>query len=468
MGCILITGVLVGVQTNEALMVKEDYPQFNRFLEVWDAWLMVLFTSECILKIISFQFRPLKYFKDSWNIFDFIIVAGSYLPSAGNMLMMLRLLRVLLILKMVRSIPELRVAVVSLIQGAASIGYIGLSMLVVFYFFAIFGFILFSQNDPWHFGNLHLSMLTLFRCATLEDWTDVMYVNMYGCDMYGYDAEPSMERVCLEPHAHGYVAVVYFMIITVINALILLNLFIGVISTSMEEATQDLEKEERINVKVKEMTVQMNISKRTVSLYQQVFKYLDTDRSGQITVTELKVGLDAAGLTCTTEMLTTTMSVIDKSGDSEIDFAEFLEFMHYVRDAKEFNRRASIKDTLQEKTEGSASLMLTLLRREIRLAQEPYFAYVGKQLIGELKEYGMSATEEIEHRQHHRQKNAKMMLTCAGLLEAFLRANRDEVRMNIEGPAVLNRCVLLTPPTPPPPRALSRYVRTITPQAFAS
>ena len=107
-------------------------------------------------------------------------------------------------------------------------------MLVVFYFFAIFGFILFSQNDPWHFGNLHLSMLTLFRCATLEDWTDVMYVNMYGCDMYGYDAEPSMERVCLEPHAHGYVAVVYFMIITVINALILLNLFIGVISTSME------------------------------------------------------------------------------------------------------------------------------------------------------------------------------------------------------------------------------------------
>jgi len=339
-------------------------------------------------------------------------------------LMLLRLLRVLLILKMVRSIPELRVAVVSLIQGAASIGYIGLSMLVVFYFFAIFGFILFSQNDPWHFGNLHLAMLTLFRCATLEDWTDVMYINMYGCDMYGYDAEPSMERACLKPHAHGYVAVVYFMIITVINALILLNLFIGVISTSMEEATQDLEKEERINVMVKEMMVQMNISKRTVSLYRQVFEYLDADMSGQVTVAELQVGLDAAGLRCTTEKLETAMSVIDKSGDSEIDFAEFLEFMHYVRDAKEFNRRASIKDTLREKTEENASSMLTRLRREIRLArEEPYFAYVGQQLMGELKEYGMSGAEAP---MHHRQRNAKMMLTCAGLLEAFLRANQDK------------------------------------------
>ena len=28
-------------------------------------------------------------------------------------------------------------------------------------------------------------MLTLFRCATLEDWTDVMYINIYGCHRYG-------------------------------------------------------------------------------------------------------------------------------------------------------------------------------------------------------------------------------------------------------------------------------------------
>jgi len=46
--------------------------------------------------------------------------------------------------------------------------------------------ILFQLNDPWHFGSLHMTMLTLFRCATGEDWTDVMYINSYGCDKFGY------------------------------------------------------------------------------------------------------------------------------------------------------------------------------------------------------------------------------------------------------------------------------------------
>merc|ERR1712072_378061 len=45
----------------------------------------------------------------------------------------------------------------------------------------------YSCNDPWHFGTLHESMLTLFRICTFEDWTDVMYTNIYGCNAYGYD-----------------------------------------------------------------------------------------------------------------------------------------------------------------------------------------------------------------------------------------------------------------------------------------
>ena len=31
-------------------------------------------------------------------------------------------------------------------------------------------------------------MLSLFRAVTLEDWTDLMYINMYGSANYGYDA----------------------------------------------------------------------------------------------------------------------------------------------------------------------------------------------------------------------------------------------------------------------------------------
>ena len=63
----------------------------------------------------------------------------------------------------------------------ARAGFIAIILFIFFYVFAIIGMIMFKENDPWHFGTLHISLLTLFRCATLEDWTDVMYINMHGC-----------------------------------------------------------------------------------------------------------------------------------------------------------------------------------------------------------------------------------------------------------------------------------------------
>jgi hypothetical protein len=46
----------------------------------------------------------------------------------------------------------------------------------VFYLYAICGMIIFAPNDPWHFGNLTVAIFSLFRAATLEDWTDLMYI----------------------------------------------------------------------------------------------------------------------------------------------------------------------------------------------------------------------------------------------------------------------------------------------------
>lgn len=53
-------------------------------------------------------------------------------------------------------------------------------LMLLFYLFAVLGVSVFGLNDPIHFGSLHMAFITLFRCATLEDWTDVMYINMYG------------------------------------------------------------------------------------------------------------------------------------------------------------------------------------------------------------------------------------------------------------------------------------------------
>ena len=78
------------------------------------------------------------------------------------------------LLKLVGKVKQLQVIVTGLAKGLSSVSYIMVLMLLIFYLFAVMGVGSFRANDPFHFGSLGVAMVTLFRCATLEDWTDVM------------------------------------------------------------------------------------------------------------------------------------------------------------------------------------------------------------------------------------------------------------------------------------------------------
>ena len=117
-------------------------------------------------------------------------------------------------------------------------GYVSLLLLLLFYLFAVTGVFLFGENDPVHFRNLQLAMLTLFRVVTLEDWTDVMYIQMYGCEGYGYGG---MEHLCTTSTAHPVFGAAFFVTFVLIGTMIVLNLFVGVIMTGMEEAQREQE-----------------------------------------------------------------------------------------------------------------------------------------------------------------------------------------------------------------------------------
>jgi len=67
-----------------------------------------------------------------------------------------------------------------LLQSMSSIAYIGLLLGMLFYLYAVVGVSMFGVNDPVHMGTLHITLLTLFRCATLEDWSDIMYIATTG------------------------------------------------------------------------------------------------------------------------------------------------------------------------------------------------------------------------------------------------------------------------------------------------
>jgi voltage-gated sodium channel len=99
----------------------------------------------------------------------------------------------------------------------------------------------FSVNDPVHFANLQTAFLSLFRVATLEDWTDIMYINMFGCMNYGYTGNP----LCTPEtsHAFGWPAAFFFSSFVLIATMVILNLFIGVIMNGMDEAREELKAE---------------------------------------------------------------------------------------------------------------------------------------------------------------------------------------------------------------------------------
>lgn len=237
LGVILLAGVLVGIQTNNEI-VAEYYA-----LIFWvDQVILFIFLMEIIIKMVAEGSKPLRYFRDGWNIFDFSIVFVCYgamlLPEVeGFYVAVLRLARVMRVFRVVRTIPKLQLLVNALLKSIPSIGYVGVLLTVIFYIYATMGVFLFQENDPVHFGDLGLSLLSLFRVVTLEDWTDIMYINMYGCNhlIWGY----SEAEGCISPMPQPGLSVTYFVSFVMIGTMVVLNLFIGVIMNSMDEAKSD-------------------------------------------------------------------------------------------------------------------------------------------------------------------------------------------------------------------------------------
>ncbi|GMF27458.1 unnamed protein product [Phytophthora fragariaefolia] len=325
-GVIVMAGIMVGLQTS-----PEVLDVLGALLNGLDAAILAVFTTEVVLKIIAQGLEPWEYFRTGWNVFDFIIVVGSFTRGTGGMLTMLRLLRLLRVLKLVRAFPQLQVIVSALIKGVGSIGYIGLILLLCFYVFGIVGNMLFANNDPFHFQYLHFAMITLFQLATMDGWSDVLYINYYGCDLYGYDAYRALGYDC-EPEAFGLLAVVYFCSFIVLGAMVLITLFIGVVTTSMEEATQEMEAEKELLRRVEALREQHGIDNKVVASYMQVFRMLDLDGSGSVEEAELRTGLAAIGKYPTYEELKEMMDIVDEDGSGQIDIVEFVEFMIHVRE----------------------------------------------------------------------------------------------------------------------------------------
>jgi voltage-gated sodium channel len=146
---------------------------------------------------------------------------------------------------------------------------------------------LFAENDPIHFRNLQTSILSLFRVVTLEDWTDVMYINMYGSENYGYSSNDLAKWTPISSSS-PLGAAIFFVSFVLIGTMIVLNLVIGVIMNSMDESNAEMKiKQELIRRKTSPeplrdgiYDLQLKMEKITGEM-EVIKKLLEEKKSGQ-------------------------------------------------------------------------------------------------------------------------------------------------------------------------------------------
>ena len=235
---ILLAAVVVGIQT-----YIEFAQKYSSLLSILDGFILLVFIIEAGIKILAEGKKPQNYFKNPWNVFDFLIVIACLLEPifdlGGEFLPVLRLARILRVLRLVTAIPKLQLLVTCLLKSLPSMFYVSILLFLLFYVYGTLAVFFYGENDPIHFRNLQSSILTLFRVVTLEDWTDVMYINMYGSDNYGYSAK-DFSKWTPTPSASPLGAATFFVSFVLIGTMIVLNLVIGVIMNSMDESNREM------------------------------------------------------------------------------------------------------------------------------------------------------------------------------------------------------------------------------------
>jgi len=238
---IVCAAVLVGLETSRAVMDR-----FGTLIYALDSLLVYLFAVEAVLKMAAHGRRFYRYFLDPWNVFDFLIVVVCLLPIDSHFAAVLRLVRVLRALRLISVLPDLQLLVRSLLRSLPSMVHVGLLLTLLFYIYAVLGVFLWRDNDPVHFRDIGAAMLSLFRVITLEDWTDVMYIQMYGSagyDFVPYDQAIIDEYPHYDPRGRPITAVIYFVSFVLLGTMVMLNLVIGVIINSMSEVTIEVRHE---------------------------------------------------------------------------------------------------------------------------------------------------------------------------------------------------------------------------------
>jgi voltage-gated sodium channel len=205
---ILFNAALLGIETSDNAMARA-----GGLIHTLDAICLAIFTAEIVAKLYAYGWR---FFRSGWNVFDFVIVGISLAP-VGEGLSVLRAMRVLRALRVISISPSLRRVVEGFLRALPGMGSVFLLMAIIFYVGAVMATRIYGDAHPERFGDLSAAALTLFQVMTLEGWADAVV------------------RPVMETHPMAWVFFITFILVTTFAVV---NLLVGLVVNSMQEAAE--------------------------------------------------------------------------------------------------------------------------------------------------------------------------------------------------------------------------------------
>ncbi|MEO1639476.1 MAG: ion transporter [Pseudomonadota bacterium] len=203
---IIFNAIILGMETSQTIMGAA-----GPLIIALDRICLAIFVAEIAAKLFAHR---LLFFRSGWNIFDFIIVGVALVPGNGG-LSVLRALRILRVLRVISVVPSLRRVVEGFVTALPGMGSVFLLMGIVFYIASVMATKLFGAAFPEWFGTLGRSGYSLFQIMTLESWS------------------MGIVRPVMEVYPYAWVFFVPFIMVTTFAVV---NLLVGLIVNSMQDA----------------------------------------------------------------------------------------------------------------------------------------------------------------------------------------------------------------------------------------
>ena len=161
-GVIVFNAILLGLETVDPVMDRA-----GALLVALDTACLAIFVAEIAAKFFVHRWA---FFRNGWNVFDFVIVGIALVPAAEGV-SVLRAMRILRLFRVLSVAPSLRRVVEGFIAALPGMGSVFLLMGLIFYIGAVMATKLFGAAFPDWFGSLPASAYSLFQIMTLESWS---------------------------------------------------------------------------------------------------------------------------------------------------------------------------------------------------------------------------------------------------------------------------------------------------------